>query len=517
MRFVLWAALTLCALLAAAPLAPARAQTSDKPPWPTKEWLTSTPEEQGVDSGTLADFVAYGAGHDFDSVLVARHGRIVLDAYYAPYTAAVPHALYSSTKSVTGTLIGMAYKDGLLDRLDHPVLDFFSGRAIANVDDRKKAITIQNLLDMNSGIDWIQGHEGGPEQSAIEEERSADWVQYILDRPMAYTPGWFFNYSNGNPHLLSAVITRLTGKRAEDYAAQKLFAPLGITTWRWRRDPTGLSTGEGGLALFPRDMAKIGYLYLHHGEWDGAQLLPAGWADVLNHASVNMNDSHDPDLRYSNLFWVFPEKRLFMATGKHCQLIIVIPDRDMVAVITARKYSSFDRITDYLSRAAKSASALPANPDGARLLASAVADVAREIPSPVGPTPETAAAISGKTYDFPADNAVGIKSLTLFLTDPNPHMIAEYYLRDAANSSVKVDAPIGLDGLYRQGSPTIFGIIPTTKGSWRDAETFVMDWQYLGGGEEGRTIISFAGKKLHLRGKDRWDGREVAADGAQGE
>lgn len=510
-RFVLSAVLSSYVLMAAL-LGAARAENRDNSAWPTKEWLTSTPEEQGMDSSALAEFLAYGVGRDFDSLLVVRHGRIVLDAYYAPYTADIPHTLYSSTKAVTGTLIGMAYKERLLDRLDHPVLDFFSDRNIANIDDRKKAITIQNLLDMTSGLDWSQGHEGGVEQSVIDEERSPDWVQFILDRPMAYTPGWFFYYSNGNPHLLSAIITKLTGKRAEDYAKEKLFAPLGITTWRWRRDPQGLSSGQDGLALSPRDMAKIGLLYLRHGEWDGKQLLPPGWADVLSHATVNMNDSSNPGRRYSDLFWVFPEKLVFMATGRNGQLIIVAPDLDIVAVVTARKYVPFERVADYISRAVKSDSALPPNPAAAHLLASAISDIATVKPNEVRPTPETASAISGKTYNFPPENTLNIRSLTLFLTDPHPHMAAEYYLHDAANSSIKVDLPIGLDGLYRKGSPVLFGIIPTTRGSWLNGQTFAIDWQWLGGGEEGKLFLSFAGDKLNLRGKDHW-GRDVSAEG----
>jgi CubicO group peptidase (beta-lactamase class C family) len=512
--FRLKAAFSLCVLLASIQAGAAYAEDASQPVWPTKEWLTSTPEEQGMDSSALSELVAYGVGRDIDSLLVSRHGRIVLDAYYAPYTADIPHAIYSSTKAVTGTLIGMTLKDGLLDRLDHPALDFFADRKIANVDDRKKAITVQNLLDMTAGFDWIQGHEGGPEITADEEERSPDWVQFILDRPMAYTPGWYFNYSNGNPHLLSAIITKLTGKRAEDYAKEKLFAPLGITTWRWRRDPQGLSTGEGGLALYPRDMAKIGYLYLRHGEWDGQQLLPPGWTDVLSHTTVSMHDSYEPDRRYSNLFWVFPNRHVFMTTGRNGQLIIIVPDLDIVAVVTARKYVPFERVADYISHAVKSEQALPPNPAASRLLASAISDIAIEKPSEVGPTPETASSISGKTYNFPADSALRLKSLTLFLTDSSPHIVAEYFLRDAANSSIKVDAPIGLDGFYRRGSPTIRDIIPMNKGSWLNAQTFVIDWQWLGGGRESKSVLSFAGKKLNLRGKD-WSDHDVTIVGEQ--
>src|SRR3984885_4491278 len=271
-HFALSAMLSLCALLTCLRPGPARAEDLDQSPWPTKQWLTSTPEEQGMDASALAKLVAYGASNSFDGLLVVRHGRIVTEAYYAPYTGDIPHEIFSSTKAITGTLLGMVYKDGLLDRLDHPMLDFFADRRVANVDDRKKAITVQNLLDMTSGLDWDQGFEGGKEQSRIDLERSSNWTQFILDRPMAHTPGEVFNYSNGDSDLVSALVTKLTGKLADDYAREKLFGPLGITDWHWDRDPQGLTIGDGMLTLLPRDMAKIGYLYLRHGEGGGKRL-----------------------------------------------------------------------------------------------------------------------------------------------------------------------------------------------------------------------------------------------------
>ena len=159
------------------------------------------------------------------------------------------------------------------------------------VDDRKKAITIQSLLDMTSGFDWDQGIEDGKEQTLLDMTLSPNWTQFILDRPMAHAPGEVFNYADGNPNLAAAIITRLTGKLAEDYARKRLFSPLGITDWHWDRDPQGLTMGAWTLTMLPRDMAKIGYLYLRHGELDGRQLLPPGWAEVLNHATVNMHAS----------------------------------------------------------------------------------------------------------------------------------------------------------------------------------------------------------------------------------
>jgi CubicO group peptidase (beta-lactamase class C family) len=149
----------------------------------------------------------------------------------------------------------------------------------------------------------------------VEFGRSSDLIKFVLDRPMANAPGQVFNYNSGNPHLLSAIITKLSGMSAWDYAKAKLFAPLGIEVSNWHHDPQGVTTGGGGLVLYPRDMAKIGYLYLRNGEWEGKRLLPAGWTDRVSHATVNMNASFDPELRYANFFLVLPPQASLHGLG----------------------------------------------------------------------------------------------------------------------------------------------------------------------------------------------------------
>lgn len=519
LRFLVSAIFSLCALHAVFQAGAARAQNQNDTVWPTKKWLTSAAEDQGMDSAELASLVAFGAKHSFDSLLVVRHGRIVTEAYYAPYRADIPHEIYSCTKAVTGTLVGSMYREGQLDGLDHPVLDFFADRHFANVDERKKAITVQNLLDMTSGFDWDQGFEEGKEQTLHDMERSADWTRFILDRPMAQAPGELFNYANANPNLLSAILTKLTGKSAEDYAKEKLFAPLGITTWHWGHDPQGLTEGSWTLSLLPRDMAKIGYLYLRHGEWEGRRLLPAGWAEVLSHKTVNMHTSYDPNQRYSDLFWVFPGGRAFMAVGLHGQLIAVFPDLDVVAVVTARKFVSFFALIEGIHAAARSDSALAPNPRGAELLADAVKDAAVEKASPVGPAPEIASAISGKGYKF-LDNELGLRSLTLFLTDLHPHAEFEINTHDAGHPLIAYQAPIGLDGLYRAGTPMSSADqmrrIPISKGAWSNGQTFVIESQDLGLGGERNYVLSFSGDKLNLRRTNEW-GAKASVDGKQGD
>jgi CubicO group peptidase (beta-lactamase class C family) len=381
---VLWIALSTFILVDSICCAAAYAQ-GNAILWPTKEWQTSTPEEQGMDSTALARLIEFGTSRSFDSLLIVRHGRIVLDAYYAPYSADIPHAINSATKAVIGTLTAIAYKDGLLDSLDHRVLDFFGDRTLAEVDDKKNAITVQNLLDMTSGIDWREPLNGPPD-SLIEMRRSPDWIKFILDRPMSNAPGDTFNYNSGNSQLLSAIITRLTGMDARDYAKAKLFAPLGISTANWLRDPQLLAIGGFGLAMLPRDMAKIGYLYLRNGEWEDKRLLPPAWIDKVSHATVDMKRPLEPDLRYSNSFWALPNKQVYMAVGYHCQLIMVFPELDIVAVTTARDFCPFSKLADYISGAVKSETALPPDPAGANLLTTAICNVSADKPAEAGST-----------------------------------------------------------------------------------------------------------------------------------
>jgi CubicO group peptidase (beta-lactamase class C family) len=458
--------------------------------WPTKEWQTSSPEDQGMDSAALAKLVDLGAYTGMDSLLVARHGKIVAEAYYAPFRPGIRHRMYSATKSVLGTLIAIALKDETLDGVDHRVIDFFRDRQIVNIDDYKKSITVQNLLNMTSGLDWTPG------DSLTETRRSPDWVQYILDLRMARPPGAKFQYNNGNSHLLSAILTKISGSSALDYAQKRLFQPLGITDVAWNSDPQGNSYGGDGLYLQPRDMAKIGYLYLRNGIWDGDQIIPAGWIDRATHASIDAHMSSAPDLRYSNLFWAIPNKTIYSAWGRHGQFIIVMPASDIVAVITGTQDRSLDNFVDYVAECVKSDAPLPANSAAFSLLSSRVQDAATEKPSPVGDVPPTAKAISGKVYYF-ADNSLELNSISLNLSDPNPSYEYQVKTRRSGPPLARFAGPIGLHGLFRLGPPTADGV-SAAKGSWIDEKTFVGQIQTLGGDDARKVVLTFEGTGVDL-------------------
>jgi CubicO group peptidase (beta-lactamase class C family) len=445
-----------------------------------------------MDSKALADLVRFGASEKMDSLLVTRHGRIVTEAYYAPFRSGHRHRVNSVTKAVTGTLIAIALRDGLLDSLDRRVLEFFPDRTIANLDDNKRAMTVRHLLNMTSGLEWKERLDDSVPESFLAMEASPDWQQYILDRPMAQPPGTAFEYNSGNSHLLSAIINRLTGERALVYARAQLFGPLGITDVFWRRDPQGVSAGGAGLYLQPRDMAKIGYLYLRNGMWDGRQIVPPAWIDAVTHASVDMRL---PGLRYANQFWVQPDKHVYAAVGFHRQLIVVMPDLDIVAVATGTRHYPSAKLIDGITEAVKSGEPLAENAAARAALGLSIADAATERPSPVGPVPETAARVSGQVYAF-APNALNLRTAALNLSGAEPSF--EFAGTVPPSTDYRNSGPLGLDGTYRIGGRARFGV-NAAKGSWQDENTFVLDLQTLGNDDARKFTFTFEGPNVDLQ------------------
>jgi hypothetical protein len=193
---------------------------------------------------------------------------------------------------------------------------------------------------------------------------------------------------------------------------------------------------------------------------------------------------------------------------------MIFPALDIVAVTTARDFCPFGKMADDISGAVKSEAALPPDPAGTNLLAAAIRDISTEKPGEVGTTPELAAAIAGKTYRFPG-NALGVKSLSLSLAGPQPRFELEFNNRNPAAPPVRFTGPVGLDGLYRKGDPTPFGVM-AAKGRWLDGQTFVVEsWRLGADAPVQKWTLKFDGETLNLRGNDR-AGREVSVDGASG-
>lgn len=295
--------------------------------WPTDDWRTSPPEEQGMDSQKLAQMLEEIDEQEINlhSLLVIRNGYIVSETYFNSYQKETRHELYSCTKSFISTLVGIALDQEYIEGIDQSVVDYFPEKTFKNMDDQKQAITIQDLLTMQPGFDW---QEGDPIYQ--EMYQSPDWVKLVLDTSMISSPGTQFNYCSGCSHVLSAILQQTTGD-TRDFAERILFHPLGITNIRWDADAQGIPIGGWGLQLTPRDMAKLGYLYLQDGQWAGQQIVSPEWVNEATYTHVDLEGVQG----YGYQWWTFPSISAYMALGRYGQAIIVIPEHELVIVTTA--------------------------------------------------------------------------------------------------------------------------------------------------------------------------------------
>jgi CubicO group peptidase (beta-lactamase class C family) len=276
-----------------------------------------------------------------------RSGYLVLERYYGGFGQDDRHLVASVTKSFISALIGIAIDQGIIEGVHQSVLSFFPEFAPGARDYLKRRITIKQLLTMTAGFQWRTGARNR-ELYIDRLRRSEDWVAFILNLPVRERSFGRFQYNSAASHLLSAIITRSTGRCAQEFAAEHLFEPLGIdppasdvqhtysqadvfrnTGGGWPKDPQGNSIGGWGLYLKPRDMARFGYLYLNDGRWDGAQIIPKKWVE-------NSVSPHTPGYGYQ--WWLRDVKGVFVfsAVGQGGQHIFCIPDKDLVVVVASR-------------------------------------------------------------------------------------------------------------------------------------------------------------------------------------
>lgn len=345
--------------------------------WPTQRWPSTTPPDVGLDANVLAAFdadIGEGKYGYVDSMLVIRHGKVAYERFYehdydgiygqesrtpgplvvhdptGPYNyfnswwhpyyrRGALHTMQSVTKSVVSVVIGIAVGRNEFPALDTPVLSFFEPSKVANVDDRKRRMTLRHLLTMSTGLDWDEDLPyADPKNTFTIMALSPDWVQYTIDRPMAQNPGEVFQYNSGATLVLGHVFRLATGIDLEEYAVKHLFAPLGIDHYVWKRTPSGLLDTQEGLYVVPRDIAKIAYLYLKRGRWENQQVVPEEWVKASVEPSVSVLD--DRSIQYGYKWWLYhyqdqgEDRIAFAGAGFGDQRPIVLPELDLVLVFT---------------------------------------------------------------------------------------------------------------------------------------------------------------------------------------
>jgi len=323
--------------------------------WPTTGWRSASPASQGMDGKRLDAMLAEirAARLPIDNVTVIRHGYAVLDASFGrfasgklgePYASGQLHELQSATKSVTSMLFGIALREKAATGITvkTPVLRLAAAQHYVpkHTDARKLAMTLEDMLTMQSGLAWRESgyaYEPGSGNDVMAMLGTSSWTNYVIDGPMATQPGTIFVYNSGTSHLVSAATTVLTGRPAAAIAAKRLFAPLGVRKYKWLAAPEGVSSGAFGLVLRPRDLAKLAFLYLHDGRWDARQIVPAAWVEQSTTDHVA-----DPLTEYGYLWWLDRADGYAYMAGLYGQLAAVVPGKDLVAVITAHLSATVD-------------------------------------------------------------------------------------------------------------------------------------------------------------------------------
>jgi hypothetical protein len=328
----------------------------------------------------------------------------------------------------------------------------------------------------------------------------------VLDLPMAEPPGTRFEYCNGASFLLSAVIQETTGMTAFAFAEANLFSPLGISDVVWPNNPRGITIGWGELRMRPHDMAKIGYLYLNEGRWDGEQILPPAWvaASTRKHIAATLQDG------YGYQWWI-ADDGVYMAIGYAGQYIFVVPEHELIVALTSNMSENDISVPETLLRfliipAAKSSTPLPANPKGVDLLESRIqnAALAQNEPEPVPPLPEIAQRVTGQTYILDP-NPLGWMSVSLTFQEGEEALMNVTLSPDYAPEIAvdpyfpsQVEWPVGLDNVYRFG-PNDFGIPMGLKGGWMSEEDFIIDCDFVGNTGWCRMQFTFESDQLTLQ------------------
>jgi len=293
-------------------------------------WSTAAPEDQGLDPERLARGVAHLSEQTgVRSLLVARHGTIVAETSYGGSGRnGKPHNVKSASKSLLSALVGIAIDRGAISGPDATLGELLPSYA-RELPPEKARITLGDLLTMRSGLRSTSGEQYGAWVA------NGDWVAAALRQPVVSPPGEVFSYSTGNTHLVSAILTEACGKSTRELASEWLLEPIGARIAAWERAPEGYYLGGNNLSITPRDLARLGQLYLQKGRWQGRQVVPAAWvAESTRAHAEGWPERYGP---YGYFWWVLASDRWesFAAIGYGGQLLVVVPELEMVVVMTS--------------------------------------------------------------------------------------------------------------------------------------------------------------------------------------
>jgi CubicO group peptidase (beta-lactamase class C family) len=290
----------------------------------------STPEKQGISSTAIQNFLdtVSKSKQEFHSLMILRHGHVVAESWWAPYSSEHRMQLYSLSKSFTSTAVGFAVTEGLLS-VDDPVIRFFPDDLPVEISENLAALKVRHLLSMSVGHakDSIMILEASP--------AGVRWEKTFLNQPVVFKPGSQFMYNSGASYMLSSIVKKVSEKTAHEYLRPRLYKPLDIPEATWTENFEGVNMGASHLRMRTESLAKFGQFYLQKGKWNGNQILPEAWiAEATSKQIENGKNDSSWGYGYGYQFWLNPPGG-FRADGAFGQFSMVLPEQDAVVVITS--------------------------------------------------------------------------------------------------------------------------------------------------------------------------------------
>lgn len=291
----------------------------------------STPSAESIDAEGIRAFVdALESAHDVEphSIMMMRHGSVVAEGWWAPYSPDRVHLLYSLSKSFTSTAVAFAIEEGLLS-LDDTIISHFPEFEADITDPRSRSMKVRHLLAMASG----HRDETVERAAAIDPH---DLVRGFLLMPPDEEPGSLFCYNQSCTYTLAAIVQKHSGQSLTDYLRPRLFDPLGIGDVAWIQDESGRQLGFSGFHAQTDAVARLGLLYLQGGLWNGERLLSETWVDDATSVHVDNSMWENPDWQqgYGFQFWI--ARHGYRGDGAYGQFCVVLPEQDVVVAMTGQ-------------------------------------------------------------------------------------------------------------------------------------------------------------------------------------
>lgn len=296
----------------------------------TNKLPRSTPEEQGISSSAVLNFLEAVEKNKLvlNSFMFLRHGFVISEGWWSPYSAELKHTLFSLSKSFTSTAVGIAVEEGLLS-VEDGVISFFPEELPDEISENLSAMKVKHLLSMSTG-------HSQDTLRRIVAQKYGNWVKGFFHMKVDYKPGTHFCYNTGASYMLSAIIQKITGQTLLEYLKPRLFQPLGIENAVWEKCPRGINIGGFGLSIKTEDIAKFGQLYLQKGSYNGKHILSENWVEeaTSSHISNGADANSDWAQGYCYQFWRC-RHNAYRGDGSFGQYCVIMPEKDAVIAITS--------------------------------------------------------------------------------------------------------------------------------------------------------------------------------------